>query len=146
MKSILFALGLWAGALLGAEGKVIKVLPHFVDFQGRHTLSPSLYERDAYQELLRNHPEKRAGLQFEVLWKVSGRVSGPLRLKMELRGGNSSSLEIVEMDVKRGMFGRRWSRMVLDPKQFARVGTVTAWKATLLQGEEIVAESNSFLW
>ncbi len=146
MKSILFALGLWAGALLGAEGKVIKVLPHFVDFQGRHTLSPSLYERDAYQELLRNHPEKRAGLQFEVLWKVSGRVSGPLRLKMELRGGNSSSLEIVEMDVKRGMFGRRWSRMVLDPKQFARVGTVTAWKATLLQGEEIVAEANSFLW
>ena len=146
MKSILFALGLWAGVLLGAEGKVIKVLPHFVDFQGRHTLSPSLYERDAYQELLRNHPEKRAGLQFEVLWKVSGRVSGPLRLKMELRGGNSSSLEIVEMDVKRGMFGRRWSRMVLDPKQFARVGTVTAWKATLLQGEEIVAEANSFLW
>ena len=146
MKSILFALGLWAGALLGAEGKVIKVLPHFVDFQGRHTLSPSLYERDAYQELLRNHPEKRAGLQFEVLWKVSGRVSAPLRLKMELRGGNSSSLEIVEMDVKRGMFGRRWSRMVLDPKQFARVGTVTAWKATLLQGEEIVAEANSFLW
>lgn len=146
MKSILFALGLWAGALLGAEGKVIKVLPHFVDFQGRHTLSPSLYERDAYQELLRNHPEKRAGLQFEVLWKVSSRVPGPLRLKMELRGGNSSSLEIVEMDVKRGMFGRRWSRMVLDPKQFARVGTVTAWKATLLQGEEIVAEANSFLW
>ena len=146
MKSILFALGLWAGALLGAEGKVIKVLPHFVDFQGRHTLSPSLYERDAYQESLRNHPEKRAGLQFEVLWKVSGRVSAPLRLKMELRGGNSSSLEIVEMDVKRGMFGRRWSRMVLDPKQFARVGTVTAWKATLLQGEEIVAEANSFLW
>lgn len=83
MKSILFALGLWAGVLLGAEGKVIKVLPHFVDFQGRHTLSPSLYERDAYQELLRNHPEKRAGLQFEVLWKVSSRVSGPLRLKID---------------------------------------------------------------
>jgi hypothetical protein len=36
--------------------------------------------------------------------------------------------------------------MVLDPKQFARVRTVTAWKATLLQGEEIVAESDSFLW
>jgi hypothetical protein len=146
MKSILFALGLYAGVLLGAEGKVIKVLPHFVDFQGRHTLSPSLYERDAYQELLRNHPEKRAGLQFEVLWKVSSRVSGPLRLKMELRGGDSGSLETLEMDVKRGFFGRRWSRMVLDAKQFARVRTVTAWKATLLQGEEIVAESNSFLW
>jgi hypothetical protein len=65
---------------------------------------------------------------------------------MELRGGDSGSLETLEMDVKRGFLGRRWSRMVLDPKQYARVRTVTAWKATLLQGEEIVAESNSFLW
>lgn len=102
MKLLLFALGLSAGVLLGAEGKVIKVLPHFVDFQGRHTLSPSLYERDAYQELLRNHPEKRAGMQFEVLWKVSGPFSGPLRLRMELRGTESGSLETVEMEVKRG--------------------------------------------
>ncbi|MEY2789396.1 MAG: hypothetical protein RLZZ34_2539, partial [Verrucomicrobiota bacterium] len=26
---MLFALSLWAGVLLGAEGKVIKVLPHW---------------------------------------------------------------------------------------------------------------------
>lgn len=143
---MLFALSLWAGVLLGAEGKVIKVLPHWVDFQGRHTLSPSLYERDAYQELLRNHPEKRAGLQFEVLWKLSSRVSGPLRLRMELRGSNPGPSEIVEMEVKRGFFGRRWSRLVLDPQQFARVGTVTAWKATLLGNQQVVAETQSFLW
>jgi hypothetical protein len=146
MKPMLFALWLSAGVLLGAEGRVIKVLPHWVDFQGRHTLSPSLYERDAYQELLRNHPEKRAGLQFEVLWKVSGRVSGPLRLKMELRGAESGVTETVEAEVRRGFFGRRWSRLTLTPQQFARLQNITAWKVTLLKNSDEIAESHSFLW
>ena len=146
MKPLLFALGLSAGVLLGAEGKVIKVLPHFVDFQDRHTLSPSLYERDAYQELLRNHPEKRAGMQFEVLWKVSGQFSGPLRLRMELRGAESGSSETVEMEVKRGFLGRRWSRVHLDSQQLVRLGNVTAWKATLLDNTDQVTETHSFLW
>jgi len=143
---MLFALWLLAGVLVGAEGRVIKVLPHFVDFQGRHALSPSLYERDAYQELLRNHPEKRAGLQFEVLWKASRRVSGPLRLRLELRGAESGVMETVESEVRRGFFGRRWSRLILTPQQFSRLGNVTAWKATLLENNVEIAENHSFLW
>jgi hypothetical protein len=85
-------------------------------------------------------------MQFEVLWKVSGRFSGPLRLRMELRGTESGSLETVEMEVKRGFLGRRWSRVVLDSKQLARLGTVTAWKATLLDSKDPVTETHSFLW
>ena len=37
--------------------KIAKVLPQLLDDQGRHTVSPSLYGRDAYQALLREHPE-----------------------------------------------------------------------------------------
>ena len=51
-----FAAVLTAGA---STGRVFKVLPHFLDTNGVHTLSPSLYERDAYQAHLRQHPEKR---------------------------------------------------------------------------------------
>src|SRR5437899_2397501 len=32
-----------------ATGRIIKVLPHLLDLQGHHALSPSLYDRDAYQ-------------------------------------------------------------------------------------------------
>src|SRR5439155_1231097 len=46
--------------LRGAEAKIYKVLPTFIDKEGRHSLSPSLYERDAYQAQLRKHPEQRA--------------------------------------------------------------------------------------
>ena len=56
------------------------------------------------------------------------------------------SLETVEMEVKRGFFGRRWSRVILDAKQLARLGTVTAWRATLLDNKDQVTETHSFLW
>src|SRR5687767_7610829 len=49
-----------------AAASLKKVLPHYVDNQGRHMLAPSLYERDAYQAHLRRNPELRAGLQFDV--------------------------------------------------------------------------------
>jgi hypothetical protein len=50
------------------------------------------------------------------------------------------------MEVKRGFLGRRWSRVILDSKQLARLGTVTAWKAELLDNEHLVTETHSFLW
>lgn len=146
MKSLLLVCWVGVGALLGAEARVVKVLPHLVDHQGRHTLSPSLYERDAYQAELRDHPEKRAGLQYEVLWKASGRISGPLSLRLELKGAQSGNPEVVEVPVKRGLLGRRWSRVVVPADQFSRLGTVTAWKATLLESGKTLAESRSFLW
>ena len=53
-----------------ADGaRVVKVLPHFLDLQGRHTLSPSLFERDAYQALLRKNPGQRSAVRFDVQCK-----------------------------------------------------------------------------
>src|SRR2546423_2524757 len=89
--------GFWAFFLLlcfvtaedcacAATGRVIKVLPHFVDDQGRHTLAPSLYERDAYQAFLREHPDKRSGMRFDVQWKKKGPVWEDLKLRVEGRG------------------------------------------------------------
>src|SRR2546426_12798914 len=69
-----------------ATGRVVKVLPHFLDLQGRHTIHPSLYERDAYQALLRQHPEKRAGVRFDVEWRTRGPIWETLVLSEELRG------------------------------------------------------------
>src|SRR5438876_12384074 len=61
-----------------ATGRVIKVLPEFLDLQGRSSLAPSLYERDAYQAVLREHPERRAGIRFYVQWKTKGPAWEPL--------------------------------------------------------------------
>src|SRR4051812_18130916 len=69
-----------------AEGRVIKVLPQFLDLQGHSTLAPSLYDRDAYQKFLSTHPAKRSGLRFAVQWKTKGPEPAQLKLRLELRG------------------------------------------------------------
>src|SRR5690348_1436186 len=53
-----------------AGARIIKVLPHLLDRDSRHTLSPSLYERDAYQSFLRKNADQCAGLRFDVQWKA----------------------------------------------------------------------------
>ena len=50
-----------------ADGKVIKALPQFLDAQGQSALSPSLYDRDAYQAYLREHTTNISTLRFDVL-------------------------------------------------------------------------------
>jgi hypothetical protein len=46
-----------------AEQRVIKVLPHLMDKEGRVAKSPSLFERDAYQLWLRENPEEQSGIR-----------------------------------------------------------------------------------
>src|SRR5262245_7382197 len=67
-----------------APARIIKVLPQFLDLEGRHALSPSLYDRDAYQAELRAHPEKVSGLRFAVQWNTG--MDSTLKLRIELRG------------------------------------------------------------
>src|SRR5437867_3558658 len=97
-----------------ATGRVVKVLPHFLDLRGRHSLSPSLYDRDAYQAQLRQHPEQRSALRFDVHWRASG-AHGPLKLRAELRGtaqGNLPRETTLEMELApRKTAASRWTSL-----------------------------------
>ncbi len=131
-----------------ATGKVVKVLPHFLDQQGRHALSPSLYERDAYQAQLRRNPEQRSGLRFDVLTRVRTPGARNLKLKVEVRGvaeGNLPSERMVESAMKGGS-GSRWTTITLSREDYAALGEMTAWRVTLWAGDELIGEQKSFLW
>ena len=54
------SLGLVAAAHAAdaVTGKIVKVLPFFLDQQGRDAVSPSLFDRDAYQAFLREHTNR----------------------------------------------------------------------------------------
>ena len=130
-----------------ATGRVMKVLPHYLDLKGRHTLSPSLYDRDAYQAQLRLHPEQRSALRFDVLWKAKSAMQPKLRV--ELRGvpkEKSSGQQVLEQPVKpKGWFGT-WSAITLSGADCKDLGKVTAWRVTLWDGEQLLGEQRSFLW
>ena len=132
-----------------ATGRIVKVLPHFLDLKGRHALSPSLYERDAYQVKLRQQPEHRSGMRFDIQWRVRGRVQEPLKLRVELLGtakGDLPSKTVLEMPVEKGTWFGRWSSLRFTGDDYRIFGEVTAWRATLWEGDTLLAEQKSFLW
>lgn len=135
-------------AALASEGKVCKVLPQFLDQQGRQSLAPSLYERDAYQAYLRKHPEERSTLQLVVHWKAKGVDWSKLKLRAELRGlvNNSLQTNVMEVPVKKtGWFGN-WSKMVMAAGDFQKFGELSSWRVTLWEGDHLLSGQESFLW
>jgi len=135
-------------AATGAEAKVLKVLPQFLDQKGRFALAPSLYERDAYQFYLRKHPKDRLGLQLAVEWKAKGVDWSKLSLRAELRGalGNSLRNRTLEVPVKKNGWFSSWSECKIEGEQYQTFGELVAWRVTLLEAGRPIAQQESFLW
>ena len=139
----------WFAAVLAADastGKVLKVLPHLLDRDGRQSLSPSLYERDAYQAFLRKNPEKCSGLRFDIQWKVKSVAGAQMKLRVEVRGSKEAKPLVLEQPAERNHWYNRWSSLRLDGESYQKVGEVIAWRATLWKGERLIAVQKSFLW
>ena len=128
--------------------RIIKVLPHYLDKKGRHTLSPSLYERDAYQAHLRKYPNERSGMRFDIQWKVKGDPGSDLKLKVEIRGGATNTIEqfSFEQPIRKDGWGSSWSAVTVAGKDYKKVGDIIAWRATLWDGNKQVAEQKSYMW
>ena len=138
-----------ASESFGAAGRVIKVLPHFLDLKGRAALSPSLYDRDAYQVELREHPEKRSGIRFDMQWRTRGAVWSDLKLRVELRGvaqGEAPKQMVLERDLEGGGWFSHWTSMTLVGQEYKTLGEVTAWRVSLWEGTDLLGEQKSFLW
>jgi hypothetical protein len=137
------------GGALGATGQVLKVLPHLMDRQGRVALSPSLYERDAYQAILRQSPEKRGGMRFDVQWKARGAVWQPLILKVHIRGvakGDLPKEVVIERKVEKGKWYSKWTSVEFSGEEYRQFGEITAWRVSLSEGDWPLGEYKSFLW
>ena len=129
-----------------ANPKISKVLPHWLDKQGRHTLSPSLFERDAYQAQLRANPDQRSGIRFDVKWaKGSQRASANLTLNVELQTSATTEPVIIQHRLKTTRSGG-WAVLKLDGERYKGIGKIIAWRARLLDGDKTLAERQSFLW
>jgi hypothetical protein len=132
-----------------ATGRVIKVLPQFLDLKGRSSLTPSLHERDIYQAVLREHTNQCSGMRFIVQWKTKGQPAAPLNLRVELRGvarGDFPKQLAIEKPVEPGGWFSQWAEVPLVGVEYKRFGQVTAWRVTLWEGSQLLGEQRSFLW
>jgi len=151
-RRTIWLLAMWLGMVwpsLPAKAEVLKVLPQYVDRQGRVALSPSLFDRDAYQAELRRNPQMRSTMRFQVLWKPISPTEAGVRLRLELRGwsrGGSPQELVLEQAVPSQGTRRCWTSFWLTPEQYEKLGDVTAWRVTLWAGTTLVGEQKSFLW
>ncbi len=143
LVAVLIAPGLSATA---ATAKIVKVLPHLLDEKGRHTLSPSLYERDAYQAVLRRNLEKCSALRFDIKWKARFVDSTRLKLRIEVRGSQTPKPLVLERFIERKASYNRWTSLTLDGDSYKKAGEIISWRATLWDGDELLAGQKSFLW
>jgi hypothetical protein len=140
---LLAAPTVWAG-----EGRVIKVLPQLLDSKGRHALSPSLYERDAYQLVLRKSPAKQAGLRLAVQWKAKNVDWAKLTLRAEMRGLTDNVIHSVSLEEpvqKKGRFSH-WAEFRIEGATFRDFGQLVAWRVSLWEGDLQLGHLESFLW
>lgn len=138
----------WAGGVQAASGKIQKFLPHYLDLEGLHTRAPSLYERDAYQAWLRDHPDKVGGRRFDILWNARRLQGDTARIRIELRTSKSGLTDpiVIEENVEPRAFLGRWSRITVKGEQYVRMGVIMAWRITLWDGDRLLDEQRSFLW
>lgn len=150
LRILVAAAGLALGSSVALGSGVIKVLPEFLDLKGRNALSPSLYERDAYQLTLREHPERRSGMRFYVQWKAPKAVWEPLLVRVELRGiaeGRLPRQTSLEQPLANpGGHTSHWAELTLNGEAYKTFGTVTAWRVTLWEGQTLLGRQQSFLW
>ena len=130
------------------RGRVVKVLPFFLDLKGQVALSPSLYDRDAYQAYLRRHTNQRSAIRFDVLWKTSETGGAKLKLLVELRGVGPDGMprqSTLEQIVTPHFF-RHWDSLTLGGGDYKNFGELVAWRVTLWADNQRLGEQKSFLW
>ncbi len=144
---LLIALLLLAWPARAADQRVIKVLPHLLDKDGAHTVSPSLFDRDAYQSWLKKNPDHQTGVRYDIHWRSA--KPGKFELKLELLGRvekGQIKRRTVEGKVSVQRSKSQWTALSLTGEDFKQFGPIVAWRVSLWQGDQLVAKHQSFLW
>ena len=146
--ALLLLLPLLAFADGPEKGRLVKMLPLLLDTNSVDALSPSLYDRDAYQAVLRQHPAYVSGIRFDFLWQVANPTAAKYTLRVEIRGIGPDSLptqRTLELETAPPLF-RRWESLKLAGADYKKFGALVAWRATLWRGDRLLSEQKSFLW
>ncbi|MBL9174754.1 MAG: hypothetical protein JNL10_14550 [Verrucomicrobiales bacterium] len=131
-----------------AEARIRKVLPHLMDEKGRISTKPGLFDRDGYQQSLRQSPQRVSGIRFDVQWKAPREKRDDLVIRIELRTakGEPGAITVVQAPTRDNRKFGGWSTVILKSEDYTRSGEVLAWRAVLLDGDRELAEQKSFLW
>ena len=133
---------------LAGEPRILKVLPHLMDEQGRIAIFPGLFERDAYQRELRQGKIPASGVRFDIQWQAGPHDKDRLKLRVTARTAKKDAFHpvVIEANTQGNRRLGGWSSVVLDGPRYQDSGEVLAWRVALLDGDQEIAAQESFLW
>jgi hypothetical protein len=143
---VLLFLTIMLGCVGLSKESIVKVLPHYLDDEGRHSDGPSLLHRDVYQKKLRDEPELINALRFDIKWRGSGLGAETAKLRVEVRSSMAGvPTQVFEQSIESGGIAN-WTSVLVNAKEYKKIGKMESWRATLLVGDKVQAEKKSFLW
>ena len=137
-----------AESVSNVTGGIVKVLPLLMDTNGAVATSPSLFDRDAYQKFLTEHTNDVSGVRFDVCWTAHHARGLALTVRVEIRGIGVRGVPTeatLEQTVRPRWF-HHWKSLTLAGADYKKIGTLSAWRATLWNGKQKLGEQKSFLW
>jgi len=134
---------------VGPGGQISKVkYYHLGPGRPASTIDPAIqFERDyhLFGAVTKAEVTDRFGHYYSIFWKATDRTQ-PVTVRFEYRQANTGleSKVITEevTDVRRS----NRSRFQVTSGEYNTSGRVTAWKVTLLRGNEELASQQSYLW
>jgi hypothetical protein len=87
----------------------------------------------------------RGGHYYTVFWKVNDR-STPVKVRFEYRQANDAlATKVQEVDVE-NIRRSNISRFQVTGDEYKNGGRVTAWRVTVVRGNEELVSQRSYLW
>ena len=131
--------------------KVIKVNHEWIDSEGHtHAEIADFPAKAKYQKTL-DDTGKHSGIRFHIHWTTPSARLPHFAVKLEVQGYDAKTqretLEtLLATYPKNPRFKSGWSRLDIKRDTLERLGDLMAWKVTLFQNGQFVAERKSFTW
>lgn len=149
MRKILFlCILLVVTSVQAGSIKIFKVLPHYLDKQNRHSLSPSPFERDRYQSILRADIEKCSTIRFDIQWRNTLSDLENMSITVEIRGNKMGSEPVSftqKLPSKKSIWSK-WTKIKIPEETFHKMDGIGAWRVIIQDGEKTLQEYRSFMW
>ena len=129
------------------SAQIMKVLPHYLDVDDRHTKGVTLTERDLYQKELRDDPEKINGIRFDIKWSGTGLDPAITKLRVEIKSSKAGAETLViNHNATADNLSATWTPLTVSRADYKKLGKMESWRVSLWEGDSQVAEQKSFLW
>lgn len=105
------------------------------------------FEREyyLYGAITLKQREARQGSYYAIMWKVTDRTQ-PVKVRFEYRQ-QATGLAVKTKETEINAADRNnVTRFQVNGAEYDTYGPVTAWRATLVRGKQVLSESKSYLW